>query len=331
MDSTLERLIACHSTPGDEGEVSQALASAWRAAGLEVARHGGYAISACDPADRSTRPALLICAHMDSPGYCVDRLSAQAGGGSDRVRFGLAELGSPEFDGGEVPAVLKTRLGKFLGAVLNLASGAGEADLCFELPAAEAERAGVRRGDRLCFAPFCEAARHRVTAPFLDNRAGCWMLSRLAAEARGWQTGYRIVLGATASEEMGGFGARDLAAQVRPDLAVVLDTTYEAPEQGVLLGKGPVLTLSDASVLLSPGTRDRVLDLMERAQVPLQTEAYNFSGTDAKAFPLAGLTCPVLPILVPTQGNHSPSETADVRDFDSWLAALRAVAEQFAL
>ena len=331
MDPTLTRLIACHSTPGDEGEVARTLASAWDEAGWSVTRQGGYAVSARDPSEDSAKPVLLICAHMDSPGYSVDRLRLASGGDPDTARFGLTELGSPEFDGAEVPAVIKTRSGTFRGSLLSLADRAGEPDLFFELDAAAADKAGVRHGDRVCFAPFCDIGGHRLTAPFLDNRLGCWMLARLAAEARGWQTDYRIVLGATGSEEMGGFGARVLAAEVRPELAVVLDTTYEAPEQGVRLGKGPVLTLSDASVLLSPDMRDRVSDLMERAQVPLQTEVYNFSGTDAKAFPQAGLPCPVLPILVPTQGNHSPRETADTRDLDAWLAALRAVAEGFAI
>lgn len=328
MDDVLDRLLACHSTPGDEGEVAQVLAAAWREAGWEVVRHGSYAVSACDAAARASRPVLLICSHMDSPGYSVDRPRV-AGAGPGKVRFGLTELGSPEIDGGAVPAVIKTRQGAFGGTLLDLGDRQGEPDLAFELKAGEADKAGVRHGDRVCFSPVRRSEGHLLTAPFLDNRLGCWMLARLAAEARAWQTDFRIVLGATGSEEMGGFGARVLAAGVRPDLAVVLDTTYEAPEQGVRLGKGPVLTLSDASVLLSPEMRDRVLGLMERASVPVQTEVYNFSGTDAKAFPQAGLGCPVLPVLVPTRGNHSPREEADARDFEPWLAALRAVAEGF--
>jgi endoglucanase len=120
-----------------------------------------------------------------------------------------------------------------------------------------------------------------------------------------------------------------LAQQVRPDLVVVLDTTYASEEQGVVLGGGPVLTLSDASVLLSPALRDRLMALMAREGVQLQTEVYNFSGTDARAFPQQGLACPVLPVLVATRGNHAPRETADLRDMEAWLAAVRAIAENF--
>jgi len=113
---------------------------------------------------------------------------------------------------------------------------------------------------------------------------------------------------------------------VQPDLVLCLDATYEAPEQGVRLGEGPVLTLSDASVLLSPATRDRVRAWFEKQGLPLQTEVYNFSGTDSRAFPLHGLPCPVLPLLLATRGNHSPVETADRRDVETLLAALRRFA-----
>jgi endoglucanase len=328
MDALLKNLLTCHSTPGDEGEVRRVLESAWAAAGWEVRRHGDYAVSAWERSAPPAAPVLLVCAHMDSPGYCVDRL--HVGGGTDVVRFGMAELGSPEFEGASAPAVLKTRRGLFRGVLAGEARGdAGEPDLFFELEASEASAAQVRQGDRVCFAPFSDVSGEELSSPFLDNRLGCWLLAKLAGEAASWGSPFRVVLGAAGTEEMGGFGARVLAAQVRPDLVVVLDTTYEAPEQGVRLGGGPVLTLSDASVLLSPGTRDRVSGLLGGAGVPHQTEAYNFSGTDARAFPQAGLACPVLPLLVPTRGNHSPCEQADVRDFEPWLQAVRAVAERY--
>lgn len=329
MDARLQQLIGCHSTPGDEDEVRLALESAWRDEGWVSRRYGQYAVSACAGPDAAGKPVLLVCAHMDSPGYVIDRMRVEPCADDGRVCFGAVELGGPAFGGRAVAGVLKTRRGRFRGTMKNLTGEGCEPELRFELAASEAEHADVRQGDRICFAPQAGVEGDTLTSPFLDNRLGCWLLTRLAAEARAWQTRYRVVLGATACEEMCGFGANVLAEQVRPELVVVLDTTYESEEQGVLLGRGPVLTLSDASVLLGPAARDRVLDLMGRAGVPLQTEVYNFSGTDARAFPRGGLTCPVLPVLIPTRGNHSPCEAADCRDLAVWAAAVRAIAEQF--
>lgn len=329
MHTVLQRLIGCHSTPGDEGEVRETLEACWRASGWRTERFGEHAVAARADSGAAQRPALLVCAHMDSPGYAIDRLTPVAGPQPGRVRFGVAELGGPEL-AGRTAALLKTRCGRFRGELLTVPAADGEAGQAFELASADAARAGVRLGDRVCFAPDAAASDgFTVRAPFLDNRLGCWLLTQLADQVRAWQTRYEIVLGATASEEMCGFGARVLAAQVRPDLVIVLDTTYEAEEQGVRLGGGPVLTLSDTSVLLSPALRDRLLDLAAQAGVPLQTEVYNFSGTDARAFPQQGLVCPVLPVLIPTRDNHGAVETADLRDLEQWPKAIRAIAENF--
>ena len=329
MDTVFEKLIACHSTPGDESGVREVLEACWRTSGWQIRRHGDYAVTAHAAGGLPGRPVLLVCAHMDSPGYSVDRLPSASAAAAPCVSFGVTELGSPEFPGGTAAGLIKTRLGCFPGTLRVAAMQDDEPDFRFEMSASDASRAAVRHGDRVAFLPQFARTGTLLQTPFLDNRLGCWALARLAAEAPAWQTRYELVLGATASEELCGFGARVLAAQVRPDAVLVLDTTYESEAQGVRLGQGPVLTLSDASVLLSPATRDRVLSVMEQAGVPLQTEVYNFSGTDARAFPQQGLTCPVLPLLVPTRGNHSPCETADARDLESWLRAIRAIMENF--
>jgi putative aminopeptidase FrvX len=222
---------------------------------------------------------------MDSPGFAIDRPCPDAAAGRDVVRVGVTELGHPERVGKKTHAVLKTRRGRFPGLLSARLSEDEDADWCFEFSAADAARAEARHGDRVCFAPgraVCEGTL--LNAPFLDNRLGCWLLARLADEVGSWRTGYEVVLGAAANEEMCGFGARVLAERIRPDLAIVLDATYEAEEQGVRLGGGPVLTLSDASVLVGPALRDRVLEAVAAAGMALQTEVYNFSGTDARRF-----------------------------------------------
>lgn len=332
MDTVLDRLLACHATPGDEGEVCGVLSACWRAAGWNVERLGEYALSARIPDGTSdgTRPVLLVCAHMDSPGYAVDRLAPLPSPDPAVVRFGVAELGRPELVHCAA-AVLKTTQGRFCGELIALDEEDEDGpDAAFECSAADAAVCGVRHGDRVCFAPTGARVRGDLLhGAFLDNRLGCWALARLADEARTWRTAYEVVLGATAMEEMSGFGARVLAAHVRPAAVLVLGTTYESAAQGVRLGGGPALTLSDASVFVSPARRDRLAEVLSGAGLPFQTEVYNFSGTDARAFPEAGLAGPVVPLLIPTRGNHAPVETADRRDLDAWPKALRALAEGF--
>ncbi len=322
--TTLFDLLRSHSTPGDEAAVRAVLERHWRTAGLRVTRLGDVAVTATVPRRDKRKPVLLITAHMDSPGFTVDRLPAS---GARKSVAGLTRLGGAAFAGPRTAGVLKTCGGQTPVRIRKQPRRDGEPDYACEPVAPQRSLpADLRHGDRVCFAcnPLCDG--NRITAPFLDNRLGCWVLAELASRIAAWKSRYQIVLGATACEELGGFGAPVLARHVQPDLAIVVDATYEAIEQQVLLGGGPVLTLSDASVLLSPSRRDQVRATLATAGIPLQTEVYNFSGTDARAFPHQGLACPVLPLLLATTGNHSPHETADLRDADKLIEAIAQLA-----
>jgi putative aminopeptidase FrvX len=323
---TLRQLLACHSTSGDEAEVRDVLVQAWQRAGLNVTHLGEYAVHASLPA-RSRKPILLITAHMDSPGFTIDRMKI-AGGRAGSA--GMTSLGHPSMAADRVAGVLKTCDGQHTPVTIRkIRRRGGEVDFRCE-PVAPARRLpeALGHGDRVCYASAPEFDGDQISSPFLDNRLGCWLLAELAPRIAAWKSRWQIVLGATSSEEMGGMGAPVLARQVRPDFVIVLDATYEALDQDVRLGNGPVLTLSDASVLLSPARRDRVKKVLATAGVALQTEVYNYSGTDARAFPQQGLASPVLALLLATTGNHSPRETADLRDAEHLVAALEILARE---
>lgn len=294
--SILKKLCGCISTSGDEATVFALLEREWKAAGLKVTRHGYYAVSARKPSRRK-KPVLLITAHADSPGYSVDITGE---------KLHAVEIGSPHFEE-TAEAVLN-------GQTVTLTPDTKNERGVYITPAVAAEA-----GDRLAFKPSFELRGSVLQSPFLDNRLGCWLLCLLAPEIKKLSAHYDIVLGVTGSEEMCGFGARVLADAIKPDLVFVIDATYEAKLQNVFLGKGPVLTLSDSAVLISPALRDKVKKWFADAGVPLQTEVYNFSGTDAKAFPPAL----VLPLLIPSRGAHSRCETADLNDVTLLLQAIR--------
>ena len=308
----LKALVDCHSTPGDEDEVAHFLRRSWEAAGWTVSLHGRAAISARLPRGRARQPTLLICAHMDSPGFAIERIDAETSS--------VITLGKPDFAGPAAEAILKTR-DERVWLVLQRE----ELDLgrtTYWMPTLP----DTRPGDRLCFHGNLDlAADGGLAGPFLDNRLGCAVLAELARRLATAPTGVNVVLGATACEEMGGFGAPVLAQAIRPDLVICLDATYADADHGVHLGRGPVLTLSDASVLLGCRERDRALAFAESAGIPLQTEVYNHSGTDARAFPRAGLAGRVYPLLMPTTGNHSPQEGAESADIEALLSLLGAV------
>jgi len=310
----LAALLRCHSTPGDEGEVAALLRDRWTSAGLVVTGHGSYALSARRPGGGGDRPVLLVCAHMDSPGFTVEQIG-EAG-------LKLLRLGGAQFDGDETAGLLKTRSGLHGVNIRREVDDEGHETLWGSAPSDD-----VDYGDRICFRPCPQIdTGGRLTSPFLDNRLGCFVLCELADQLGGLAAELEVVVGATACEEFGGFGAPVLARATQPDIVICVDATYEDCEQDVRIGNGPVLTLSDASVILSPAIRDRVREFLQAEGVPLQTEVYNVSGTDSRAFPHQGLPCPVLPLLVATTGNHTPAESGSLADVAGLAQAIRVLA-----
>lgn len=333
LERDLRILVDCHGTPGDEDEVARVLRSVWSAAGWRLQTHGRYAISAQLPGRGVSGPTLLVCAHMDSPGFTVQSIHAD--------RCGVIALGQPRIEGPSAEVVLKTqsavtsrpvdgsdRPGQGVSdrswVVLQKSRSKG-AEAPYWIPSLE----GIQAGDRLCFHGTARIdSDGTVRAPFLDNRFGCAVLCELARRWSRRPPPFRVVLGATAGEELGSIGAPVLANAVRPDAVVCIDATYESCAQEVILGGGPVLTLSDASVVLGCRQRDHALAFAERAGVSLQTEVYNVSGTDSRSFPAIGLEAPVYALLLPTRDNHCAVETGHLDDARHVVDLLLALSDE---
>lgn len=308
----LKRLVNCHSTPGEEDEVIGLLNQAWRShAGWRCRALGRYAFLAGQTTTQnSSSGRILICAHADSPGYIVDSLN--------RDYATAVPLGSPHFNGSQTRVVVKTRKDK-IPVVLRKVSGDDSTEL-FRFR----NHPGIRCGDRVAYAVNFLLSRDKafLSAPFLDNRAGCYLLCELLASLP-LVTPCQIFVAVTSAEEFSGFGASVLARHLEADLVICLDTTYTSEVQRVELQKGPVLTLSDKSVLVASKVHDVLRECCQKWGIPLQTEVYNFSGTDARAFPMAGSLAPVLPLLIPSDGNHTPFETISVHDLEQTLLLLQ--------
>lgn len=310
----LQSMVYTHSTPGDEDDMATILLNKWKAEGWDTSSLGRMAIIAKSPNWDDSRKTILICAHLDSPGFIVQKTSEDEHSGT------VVTLGYPRMKKRQKTAEAIAKLnGQFVKAKLTAKGPAKEIQYTFNSDAA------LPRGTRLCFAPSFKITDECVNASFLDNRLGCFLLHELAAPLL--EAGVNVILAATANEEFLGTGACVMAAAVKPDMAIVLDATYEEPGQNVKCGQGPVLTLTDKSVIVATKQWEALKTLCESWNLPIQMEIYNFSGTDAKAFPQIGHFCTVLPILVPTTGNHSPCEKAQLADVRSLFNLLLKMTE----
>ena len=306
--NTLKKLIQAHSTPMDESEVVDVLKHSWSESKLEITELGKYAIFAEYPNHwNGENPTVLICAHMDSPGFIVESIGKEC--------ITLVALGGAAFEEDQININLKTDSGKYTVCVTKQEE---RGYVLGDIPP------DVQVGDRACFLPEITMDENFITAPFLDNRLGCFILTLLGEDSSFMKSdSVNVVLGATASEEMGGFGAPVLAEHLQPDYVIVLDATYTSEKQGITLGGGGVLTLSDNSVILSPKERNYFAALFNKSEIPYQFEVYNYSGTDAKSFPAVGLSAPVRALLIPTENNHHYNEKAALIDIIHTLRGVK--------
>ncbi len=314
---TLKKFCALHSTPGDEGAVFNMLEECWRAQGLDIQRLGKYAILA-EPAERRKADTLLLVAHADSPGFIVASIASP-------LDIEVLALGGVHPENGQ-RLVLKCSDGTRVNATLIFDNDEEASQWRHQKPIKarlDEPCARIQKGDRLCWETSWKEEDNLIHSPFLDNRIGCALIAEWYNQCKHALPNFNVILAATAMEEVNGFGANVLARDVKADAVVVLDITYENEKQNVEMGKGPVITLSDNSVLLSPEERDQCCAL----EVPLQTEVYNYSGTDARAFPVLGRMMPVIPLLLATRGNHSPIESIHCDDLAHWDEAIIAITE----
>lgn len=315
--TVLQALCSLHSTPGDEGDVAEYLLKTWSAWGWKTFALGRYAVYGTSPGWAEGRPTVMFCAHMDSPGFIVQSLQ------SDDPGRGIAvALGGPHFEDASVDVVIRSSSRTRLGTLEPEDTILSKHET-FRIVSSDGE---LERGARVCYRPqFSVGADSMVRTPFLDNRVGCWGLCRLAeALSKGAGQEVNVIIAATGCEEMTGFGADVLCSHVHADAVICLDGTYTDEAQGIAFEKGPVLTVSDKSTLLSPKVVRCVEEMFSGWGIPLQKEVYNFSGTDARSFPVHGHFEPVLAILLPTSGNHEPIETtslADLRHYEEMLLA----------
>lgn len=167
-----------------------------------------------------------------------------------------------------------------------------------------------------------------VTAPALDNRAGCAVLVETlkAIHTRNNQ----ICAVFTVQEEVGLRGAKAAAFDLEPDFGIALDVTLcgdtpKGPRISVKAGKGPCVKIMDSSVVCSPVVVEKMEQAAEKAGVPWQREVLTAGGTDAGAMQLTRGGVPSGVLSIPCRYVHSACETASLRDMQNGVKLMAAL------
>ena len=208
---------------------------------------------------------------------------------------------------------------------LHIDIGAADRDEAAEL---------IRVGDPVVIAAAPQPlAGERLVSRAMDNRLGAYVaLESLRRCAEGEGPGGSFAAIAAVQEEIGLFGARTAAFEVRPDLAVAVDVTHATDAPGVdekelgssPLGSGPVIGRGST---LSPKVFELLVETAEAEGIEYSIGASGRgTSTDADVLQISRSGIPTGLVSIPLRYMHSPVEMVDLRDVEATVELLAAFA-----
>jgi len=192
----------------------------------------------------------------------------------------------------------------------------------------------IRVGDPVVIAAEpMPVAGDRLVSRAMDNRLGAYVALeslRRASERGGLRGSFAAV--AAVQEEIGLFGARTAAFEVRPDVAVAVDVTHATDAPGVdekeigshPLGSGPVIGRGST---LSPKVFELLVETAEAEGIEYSISASGRgTSTDADVLQISRAGIPTGLVSIPLRYMHSPVEMVELGDVEATVELLAAFA-----
>ncbi|HEX5610616.1 MAG TPA: M42 family metallopeptidase [Solirubrobacterales bacterium] len=338
MSSTpplLDQLLRAGAPSGYEGPAAEV----WReAASFAELSSDGLGSSIARVGDAS--PLLAVVGHIDEIGLVITHIDekgflwfASIGGWDPQILVGQrVEVRGKD---GLVPGVVgrkpihllepdqRKKVVELKG--LHIDVGASDRDEAGEL---------IRVGDPVVIrAEPMPVVGERLVSRAMDNRLGAYVaLESLRRWNDAGAKGGSFAAVAAVQEEIGLFGARTAAFQVRPDIAIAVDVTHATDAPGVdekelgtsPLGSGPVIGRGST---LSPKVFELLVEAAEAEGIEYSIGASGRgTSTDADVLQISRAGIPTGLVSIPLRYMHSPVEMVDLRDVEAVVNLLAAFA-----
>ncbi|MBN2117279.1 MAG: hypothetical protein JW730_11945 [Anaerolineales bacterium] len=338
----LKSLISVSGLSGGEAPVADLIAGRWNSLVDEVrlsrvgSLHGwkrGVSTSLNTSSGKRPPPAVMIAAHMDGIGMRVSKIVdgflhiTQIGALDLRVLPGAEVTVHATGSNQELPAVVVLPPRRFLPE----SAGDGVPGIEYFLVDTgllprEVERR-IQVGDLVSFAnePI-ELAGGVIAGHTVDNRASIAALTICLEELQKKPHVWDVWAVATVQEEVSYLGATSSAFELRPQIAIVLDTTFaKGPGadgwQTFPMGKGVGLCIGPN---MHPFLHEKLKDLANRLEIPWFLDVTPAdSGTDAFAVQITAEGIPTALVELPIRYMHTPVESVTVKDIE-WVGHLLA-------
>ena len=276
----------------------------------------------------SDGPKVMLCAHMDTIGFLVSHidddgfLRVQPVGGFDArtlVAQRVVVLGKKDYLGLLTPAtkpihILSDEEAKRPPKMEDLI-------VDVMLPPEET-KANITLGDPVSFHQEPIVTDHAVTAPYLDDRLGVYVL--IEALRKAGKNGCQVHAVVSVQEEVGVRGATTSAFDIEPDIGIALDITIASDLPGIdkaqrvtTLGNGTAVGVMDSMTISDPRLVSKFGQLADSASVKHQLDILPFGGTDAGAIQLTKTGVPAITMAVPVRYVHTSAEMAFISDIDA--------------
>lgn len=283
---------------------------------------------------------LMLSAHMDEVGFMVTEICDNGylkidtvGGISPEVVSGkhVTLLGKKGFCNGIISSKAihhksredRLKPEKIKGLYVDI--GAKDGDAAKEL---------CDIGDYLTFCQtFSRFGKDEkfISSKALDDRFGCAILIELIERLKDQKDRLPLDLYFcfTTREEVGVSGATVAANIIRPDYAIVLETTAVADIAGVddaakvaRLGEGGAISLMDRSTIYDRELVDLMLHTSKENGIKAQIKKFVSGGNDAGSIHKSTTGVRTLALSAPTRYLHSPNCVASLDDYYSMLELL---------
>lgn len=285
-------------------------------------------------------PRVMLCAHMDSIGFLVTHIDddgflriSPVGGFDPRtlVMQRVVVCGEErDFEGLLAPASKPIHL--LSGDEAKKPPKIEDLFIDLMLPADEV-KAGVAVGDPVSLVREPIVADGAVTAPYLDDRLGVYVVLEALRKARSNDAEIYTVI--SVQEEVGVRGATTAAFEIEPAVGVAVDVTIagdlpgaDRSQQVCALGKGAAIGLMDSGSISDPRLVRAFKRLARDLSIPHQMEILPRGGTDAGGIQLSRAGVPVITISIPIRYVHTVNEMAFTSDIDATVELLAAYVER---
>ncbi len=335
----LKELTEANGIPGFEQEVRSIVQRELLKANVEIKKDGLGGIFG-EKKGGSHKPRILLAGHLDEVGFMVTEITKSGyirfsplGGWwsqvllSQRVTIITEQRTFTGVIGSRPPHVLTQEERKMLIPIREMFIDIGaHSD-------EQAKEWGVRVGDPVV--PICPFEmmpdQDTVLAKALDNRVGCYLALEVLKRLNIDKHPNTVIAGATVQEEVGLRGATTAPRLVEPDIAFALDVGIAEDQPGsegtnkAKLGKGPLITFLDATMIPNIPLRNYVTEVANRMGISCQVDTMTGGGTDAGKFHLYGKGVPSLVVGVAARYIHSHVSMISKSDLDGAVQLLSEV------